>query len=211
MEHSSVTLPARESYGTVPAIPWESPDSELPLAAQLEHALGENFVPDASFFVESWTSGISVAAESLLRRREAQQDHTERDASFREFDLLQPRFSSEEFVRQHQRVFDMHSATSPHPSAQGSRTQRAYPEGRESAQSPNWERNEEPAVQQARRLLGVDRSSSRHEIKTAYRQLVRLNHPDRLAGASAQARQTATEKMISLNEAYHLLCSSGAA
>lgn len=204
MEHSSVTLPARESYGTAPVLPWEAPDSDLPLVAQLEHALGEDFVPDASFFVESWTSGVPVAAESLLRRREAQQDRTDH-ASFRDFYISTPRFSSEEFVRQHQQAFDM-------PSAQRPRTQRTYPRGSgESRQNLECESNEERAHQQARSLLGVDRNSTRHQIKTAYRQLVRLNHPDRLVGASAQARQIATEKMISLNEAYHLLCSVGPA
>jgi DnaJ-domain-containing protein 1 len=210
LEHSSVTLPARESYGTAAVLPWDAPDSDLPLVAQLEHALGEDFVPDASFFVESWTSGVPVAAESLLRRREAQQDRIDH-ASIRDFSIPTPRFSSEEFVRQHQQVFDMHNPTSPSP-AQGARTQRTYPRGSgESPRNLECESNEERAHQQARSLLGVDRNSSRHQIKTAYRQLVRLNHPDRLVGASAQTRQIATEKMISLNEAYHLLCSVGPA
>ena len=56
------------------------------------------------------------------------------------------------------------------------------------------------------RMLGVPPTSTRKQIKTAYRQLVWRYHPDRLIHSSDQDRRIATDRMTSLNEAYHLLC-----
>jgi translocation protein SEC63 len=58
-------------------------------------------------------------------------------------------------------------------------------------------------------MLGVTLASTRKQIKTAYRQLAWRYHPDRLNGSSEHDRRLATDRMISLNEAYRLV--SGAA
>lgn len=52
-------------------------------------------------------------------------------------------------------------------------------------------------------VLGVERSASADEIKSAYRELVKRYHPDLFATAGAKAK--ATEKMRQINEAYAVL------
>jgi len=56
------------------------------------------------------------------------------------------------------------------------------------------------------RLLGVAATSTRQQVKSAYRQLVRRYHPDRLEHSSEQEQRIATDRMTSINEAYRLLC-----
>ena len=50
------------------------------------------------------------------------------------------------------------------------------------------------------RILGVKRSASRAEIRSAYRKLARLRHPDVNAGSPKAAREFAL-----LAKAYHIL------
>ena len=61
-------------------------------------------------------------------------------------------------------------------------------------------------LQSACQVLGVAATSSRDQIKTAYRQLVRRYHPDQLEHSSEHERRIATDRMSSINQAYHLLC-----
>ncbi|MBX6424050.1 DnaJ domain-containing protein [Thermosulfurimonas sp. F29] len=51
-------------------------------------------------------------------------------------------------------------------------------------------------IEEARRLLGLPRETTRAEIRRAYRRLAARYHPDRAGDA---------EKMRALNEAYRLL------
>lgn len=55
--------------------------------------------------------------------------------------------------------------------------------------------------------LGVKAEASAEEIKSAYRALIRQNHPDKLAadGATPDALAKATEKMKNINAAYDVL------
>jgi curved DNA-binding protein CbpA len=52
-------------------------------------------------------------------------------------------------------------------------------------------------------VLGVKRSASADEIKSAYRELVKRYHPDLFASAGEKAK--ATEKLRQINEAYSVL------
>lgn len=52
-------------------------------------------------------------------------------------------------------------------------------------------------------ILGVDRSASADEIKSAYRELVKRYHPDLFPAAGEKAQ--ATEKLRRINEAYAVL------
>lgn len=54
-------------------------------------------------------------------------------------------------------------------------------------------------------VLGVDEAASRSEIDAAHRKLVRENHPDRFATASAAEQQRAAERTAEMNEAHLLL------
>ena len=53
-------------------------------------------------------------------------------------------------------------------------------------------------------ILGVDRSATDDEVKTAYRKLVRENHPDRLIaqGMPEDFIEVANDKMATINDAY---------
>jgi DnaJ-class molecular chaperone len=57
--------------------------------------------------------------------------------------------------------------------------------------------------QRARLLLGVAATSTREQIKAAYRRMASQCHPDRLR---EELRRQATDQMAEINEAYSLLC-----
>ncbi len=54
-------------------------------------------------------------------------------------------------------------------------------------------------------ILDLPRSATPEQIRTAYRILVQLHHPDRLRQANAQVRQYAEERLKRINEAYAVL------
>ena len=55
-------------------------------------------------------------------------------------------------------------------------------------------------------ILEVADSASKTEIKEAYREMVKVWHPDRFAN-DAKLQSKAEQKMKVINEAYHKLCS----
>lgn len=59
----------------------------------------------------------------------------------------------------------------------------------------------------AYKVLGVTKSASNDEIKTAYRKLIRENHPDTLIaqGVPQEMIDIATEKMAHINAAYDIV------
>src|SRR5438105_2999750 len=54
-------------------------------------------------------------------------------------------------------------------------------------------------------LLGVPPEATAEEIRAAYRTLVQLFHPDRLAHLKLESRQFAEERLKALNRAYEVL------
>ncbi|KAF2712551.1 heat shock protein DnaJ, partial [Pleomassaria siparia CBS 279.74] len=52
------------------------------------------------------------------------------------------------------------------------------------------------------KVLGVSRTASSGELKKAYHRLSLENHPDRVPAAE---KAKATERMSSINQAYHVL------
>jgi len=54
-------------------------------------------------------------------------------------------------------------------------------------------------------ILDVPRAATPEQIRSAYRILVQLHHPDRLQQANAQVRQYAEERLKKINEAYAVL------
>jgi formylglycine-generating enzyme required for sulfatase activity len=54
-------------------------------------------------------------------------------------------------------------------------------------------------------LLDVPPDASEEQIRTAYRILVQLHHPDRLQQVSPSVRQYAEERLKKINAAYHIL------
>jgi DnaJ-class molecular chaperone len=60
-------------------------------------------------------------------------------------------------------------------------------------------------LESARRLLGVGATSTQEQIRVAYRQMASRYHPDRLAQGAPSEQKLASDRMASINEAYHLL------
>jgi DnaJ-class molecular chaperone len=61
-------------------------------------------------------------------------------------------------------------------------------------------------VESARELLGIAVTSTREQIRAAYRKMASRYHPDRLARSAPHEQKLASERMASINEAYQLLC-----
>ena len=57
------------------------------------------------------------------------------------------------------------------------------------------------SVEDAYKVLGVSPSATDEEIRKAYRELVRKNHPDRVATLGEDVRETAKKKMQEINDA----------
>ncbi|MDH4146556.1 MAG: J domain-containing protein [Acidimicrobiia bacterium] len=54
-------------------------------------------------------------------------------------------------------------------------------------------------------VLGVSRDADRSDMRRAFLNLARLNHPDTLGDADETARRQAADRMAALNEAYNVL------
>lgn len=55
------------------------------------------------------------------------------------------------------------------------------------------------------KILGVSKGASKEEIKKAYRELVKQNHPDKFSNASESEKQYHENKLKEINEAYEKL------
>ncbi len=69
--------------------------------------------------------------------------------------------------------------------------------------------SEAQALRRARAVLEIGPEAGPEEIRSAYRRLCLLYHPDYFAEDPARAR-TANELLTEINAAYELLCSSRA-
>jgi hypothetical protein len=58
-------------------------------------------------------------------------------------------------------------------------------------------------------VLGLSRSATRDQIKTAYRVLIAQYHPDKVAQLGPELQHLATEKTKDINDAYRTLMSGG--
>lgn len=57
--------------------------------------------------------------------------------------------------------------------------------------------------------LNVRRSASESEIKSAYRDMLKKYHPDRVTHLGTEFQQMAHEKLIDIQKAYEMLCGKG--
>ncbi len=201
----------------------------MPFAEHIQQLFGDDFDPDPLFLEESWTLGIPAAAENLCRRRQNAADREFQNRAFRDLNGLGSLFIIEDHDQAAEALLadraDMIAtfyasawsqrpapSRSPADSAHDSHVSyRRMPAG---VPSQNATRREtEPAVEPwnnmsvayANQLLGTSRASTRQQIRSAYRRLVSEWHPDRLQDASGLVRESATQKMSAINEAYRLL------
>ena len=57
------------------------------------------------------------------------------------------------------------------------------------------------SIEDAYKVLGISPSATDEEVRRAYRDLVRKNHPDRVATLGDDVREAAKKKMQEINEA----------
>jgi len=174
--------------GENPGIPgtrtnWAGRDSS-PFEHE-EPLRGEDCLPDAAFFVESWTLGPNAAAENFRRRNQG---------CPREPFAPPPQNSFLPFVASAEWL---QATAVPLP---GSLASAGNDDIVNDAIDDVTGRM---TVERARILLGVTAASTRDQIKSAYRQTASRCHPDRAQGD--RQRGLATERMAMINEAYHLL------
>jgi hypothetical protein len=194
------------------ALPGQTPH----FAAQIHQLLGEEADLDALFLEESWTLGVPAALDRRQQRRHGQAERERRSQAFRELDTLgglnfinqragyaeflapshsaaiataydsfRPQHDREPFAARHQ--------------DQAAINQVSFPDRAES-----YSFAVPMTAQRACLLLGVTGSTTREEIRAAYRRMASQCHPDRLR---EELRRQATDQMAEINEAYSLLCS----
>jgi DnaJ-domain-containing protein 1 len=169
-------------------------------ANDLQSLLGADAEPDSIFLEESWTLGVSAAAENLQRRRRGQADRERQNLSFRELNNLGSIFLVQESDWSTESLLMERTAAIAGQYA-------GWSEILFADEFANASEAVYPmTAQQACQVLGVAVSSARDQIKTAYRRMVSQWHPDLYEGHGEAIRQRATEQMASINEAYRLLC-----
>ena len=57
-------------------------------------------------------------------------------------------------------------------------------------------------VDDAYTILGIDPSASDDEVKKAYREMAKKNHPDKVAYLGEDVRKAAEKKFQEINDAY---------
>jgi len=189
---------------------WNWADRHSTFAAQVQQVLREDCKPDAEFFVRWWAEDAVSAADDLLHRHRIVQERERQSPSSTDFSYFSPSFSAAEFLQCQQ----MCNASTPASHVNAAATPRPL---ENESPCPNWEGDwpgdsgveSDPGnpltVEQARRVLRVEANSTPVQIKSAYRHLVRMYHPDRFEGESSRIRQTATNRMMAINRAYNLL------
>lgn len=178
-------------------------ESGSPFLAQVGQALGEETEPDAEFFVDSWTVGVAEASENFQRRNKEHKTREHELPQWAAFSTFPP-------------FFHLTVEASPDAASQlrESRAQEYLTADRRSPADNEWDDwgADQPetasplTVESACRILGVTATSTREQIRAAYRKMAGRYHPDRLAQAGPREQKLASDRMASINEAYRLLC-----
>jgi hypothetical protein len=206
------SFPAMEAvYEPAPGSSSHRPYRPSGFAADVHRLLGDDLLPDALFFVESWTLNSQQALENLRQRRrdESRQPAAPPRDTTRDSGSLGSSFFAPQNLSG--RAGDPGTPPRMHPvnSARVSTAQSRNPAAR-SGQYKEEEGAETGAgpmtLQNAWQVLGVSEDSTRAEIRSAYRRLVSRWHPDRLGATTEEARTHANEQMAAINQAYRYLC-----
>lgn len=70
----------------------------------------------------------------------------------------------------------------------------------------SYEKFKKPGAEKSSyEILQVDENASKEEITAAYRNLVKMNHPDKVASLAPEFRELAEQRMKMINAAYETL------
>lgn len=171
----------------------------------MQDLLGEHAEPDSLFFVETWTMGIDAAAQNFHARHHIASHPDSNASAFRVFDFIVPLVfvldgsdfpsASANFSAAWKDAYGVSPSSTPGP-------QSAIPNDELPLSAPL---GQPLTPEDAARLLGVVPTSTRKQIRAAYRQLVWRYHPDRLIHSCEQERRLATDRMSAINQAYRRL------
>jgi DnaJ-domain-containing protein 1 len=196
-------------------------ESQPSFVDDIQQLFGSDFEPDPIFLEESWTLGMPAALENLHRRRQAQagSEHLFRELNSAETvlfvensegaaeTLLANRAAT--IASRYESTWTRHNAqavAAQTRNTQQSRTAEQPQTGTAQEAEPVAPPRDRMDVAHARQLFGVTAESTREQIRSGYRRMVRRWHPDHLQGASAEVREQATQMMATINEAFRLLC-----
>jgi hypothetical protein len=179
-------------------------------ANQMREVLGEDGELDPRILEESWASGIPVGLEAFRARREQVAAGDVGGGTFSELNSVGSFWFSQATVWVGDRGTSGHSAhTSDSYTASWLRDPMEGDQASESAEGGGRDAvGRRPGTmtrERACELLGVGEDSCEMQIKVAYRRRVSEWHPDRMEQRDERVRSFATEQMVAINEAYHLL------
>ena len=208
----------QEGFEAKQSIEPDRPRNTWKFVGDFQQMMGEDAEPDSLFFVESWTLGVPEAVASLRKRRLEQLICERKASAFCESNS----FEAPLFVTDKASHVEFVSSTGA-PEISGvcnfGKWQEPFEDHAMKSQGQTMEETDTPTEEADRtrdstqpitrecacELLGVTASSTRQQIKTAYRQTVAQWHPDRFENRGREVRQIATQKMAAINEAYRLL------
>lgn len=208
----------QNGHAAMPPIELNRPELARQFADQMEQVLGDDSEPDPLFFVESWTIGVPAAVQNLQLRRQRQQDYQHQSHVFNRFhdlrtrSFMQERGMDTEFLSSFGTTGTADSYISglpPQSHEMPAATAQSGVSQDGDAVFEECDCIQEPTrpltLQGARRLLAVTTTSTREQIRAAYRRMASSYHPDRLVSGTETERQLGTDRMAAINEAYRLL------
>lgn len=214
---------SRDGYEAIPSLESNRPKQVWKFVDEFQQLLGDESAPDTQFFVESWTFGMNAAVDNYQQRRKKKAIRDRQSNGFEEFDdlvNLSMNEGSEDFTEY---PYPVETATYTGSPETGWRLRSSEEPGSQSQelQAQDLDAHEFDPLDEvfgsspassypmtptnACQLLEVSATSTREQIKAAYRRKVSQWHPDRLNRRSEEVRQRANAEMAAINEAYRLL------
>lgn len=175
------------------------------LITRIEQVLGENTAPDAAFFLDSWTVGVGAASENFQRRQEQRKNRANEISPWNTFPSFTPLVltgidTSFEAVYPVRKAYVKEDSEMVLPWAGDGTADDPQPQYEVEMIWPS-------TLESASRVLGVGPTSTREQIRAAYRKMACQYHPDRVARGGTSEQKLASDRMASLKEAYRLLSS----
>jgi DnaJ-domain-containing protein 1 len=175
---------------------------------KIKQILGEKAEPDAAFFIDSWTIGIDAALENYLRRHQARGSREDEMAGYNNSFSFTPFFVVREEASGGA-AWQLRNEVTNQGFMAGQRWDGDEQEDGRQPLGP-IERVRPLTLESACCVLGVTATSTREQIRTAYRRMASRYHPDRLGRSAVCQQRVASDRMASVNEAYRLLCAAAA-